>query len=228
MIKIAICNVKDLELEKAIKKVSKKRRKKVSKYRFLKDKKLSCGAQLLLNKMLSEEDISSPEYDEDYYHKPYIINHDIEFNISHSKEIVACALSNKNVGIDIEYVDKNIDLNIAKHYFYDEEYEKITKSSDKEDEFFKYWVLKESFMKYTSLGFNLELNEFNINIEYEDINVLLKNKDKTLKQMRKNNNRSIDLDNLKLKLFNIEDYKLAVTSLEEVSEFKVYDVKELY
>jgi 4'-phosphopantetheinyl transferase len=228
MIKIAICNVKDLELEKAIKKVSKKRREKVSKYRFLKDKKLSCGAQLLLNKMLSEEDISSPEYAEDYYHKPYIINHEIEFNISHSKEMVACALSDKNVGIDIEYVDKNIDLNIAKHYFYDGEYEKITKSPDKEDEFFKYWVLKESFMKYTSLGFNLELNEFNINIEYEDINVLLKNKDKTLNQMRKNNNRSIDLDNLKLKLYNLEDYKLAITSLEEVSKFKVYDVKELY
>ena len=228
MIKIAICNVKDLKLDEAIENVSKKRQKKINRYRFMKDKKLSCGAELLLNKLLSEENITSQEYAEDYYHKPYIKNHDIEFNLSHSKEMVACAVSDKTVGIDIEYVDKDIDLNIAKNYFYDREYENITKSSNKSDEFFKYWVLKESFMKYTSLGFNLELNEFNVDIEDDTISVLLKNGDKTLRQIRKNKDRIISLDKLNLQLFDLEDYKLAVTCCEKVSKFGVYDAEDLY
>lgn len=227
MIKIAICNVKELEVEKAIPQVSSKRQDKIRMYHFIKDKKLSCGAELLLNKMLFEENISDPKYSEDYYHKPYIKNHDIEFNLSHSKEMVACAISDKTVGIDIEYVEKDIDLNIAKQYFYDKEYENIIQSENKADEFFKYWVLKESFMKYTSLGFNLELNEFNIDIKDEDINVILKNKKKTLSQIRNNKNRTISLDNLYLNFFEFKDYKLAITSQEEVSEFRIYDVKEL-
>ena len=227
MIKIAICNVKELELEKAIPQVSSKRKNKIRKYHFINDKKLSCGAELLLNELLFEENIIRPEYLEDYYHKPYIKNHDIEFNLSHSKEMVACAISDKTVGIDIEYVDKDIDLNIAKHYFYDKEYEDIIQSDNKADEFFKYWVLKESFMKYTSLGFNLELNEFNIDIKEKDINVILKNRDKTLKQIRKNPDRTLSLDNLSLKLFEFKDYKLAITSQEETSDFIIYDVKEL-
>ena len=228
MIKIAVCNVKDLELEEAMKNVSKNRQEKISKYRFMKDKKLSCGAELLLNKLLSEEDITSPEFAEDYYHKPYIRNHEIDFNLSHSRENVACAISDKTVGVDIEYVDKDIDLNIAKRYFYDMEYDNIIQSSSKADEFFKYWVLKESFMKYTGLGFNLELNEFNIDITDDSINVLLKNRDKTLGQIRKNKDRFIIMDNLNLNLFELEDYKLAVTSQEKVSEYITYDVKELY
>lgn len=87
MIKIAICNVKDLKLEKAIKKVSKKRQEKINKYHFMKDKKLSCGAELLLNHLLQEEKITHPIYKEDFYKKPYIQNHKIEFNLSHSKEM---------------------------------------------------------------------------------------------------------------------------------------------
>ena len=228
MIKIAICNVRELELKKAMPKVSSRRRDKISRYHFIKDKKLSCGAELLLNRLLFEEDITCPEFLEDYYHKPYIKNYDIEFNLSHSEEMVACAISDKTVGIDIEYVDKDIDLNIAKHYFYDREYENILHSDSNADEFFKYWVLKESFMKYTSLGFNLELNEFNINIEDDDITVLLKNRKKIMEQIGKNKDRTPCLDNLCLKYYEYEDYKLAITSREEVSEFRVYDVKELY
>ncbi len=227
MIKIALCNVKELELEKAKKKVSPNRQDKINNYHFIKDKKLSCGAELLLNQMLLEENVTCPEYDEDYYHKPYIKNHEIQFNISHSEDIVACAISDKTVGIDIEYVDKDIDLDIAKNYFYDKEYENIIKSTNKADEFFKYWVLKESFMKYTSLGFNLKLDEFNIEINKDNISVKLKNRQKTLQQIRKNENQNINLDNLYLKYFEYENYKLAITSQEKATNYKVYDVKEL-
>ena len=53
----------------------------------MKDKKLACGAELLLNHLLQEEKITHPIYKEDFYKKPYIQNHKIEFNLSHSKEM---------------------------------------------------------------------------------------------------------------------------------------------
>ncbi|WP_323735759.1 4'-phosphopantetheinyl transferase superfamily protein [Methanosphaera sp. ISO3-F5] len=53
--------------------------------------------------------------------------------------MVACAISDKPIGIDIEYIDKNIDLNIAKHYFYNNEYKNIIQSKNKAKEFYKYW-----------------------------------------------------------------------------------------
>ena len=43
MIKIAYCNVEKLDLNKAYPLVSADRQKKISSYRFDKDKKLSCG-----------------------------------------------------------------------------------------------------------------------------------------------------------------------------------------
>lgn len=228
MIKVAVCNVENLELDKAIKNVTQKRREKINRYRFEIDKKLSCAAQLLSNHMLKEEGIENPKYQHDYYKKPYIKNYNMDFNVSHSKEMVACAISDKTVGIDIEYIDKDIDLNIAKHYFYNSEYTNILKSNNKAKEFFKYWVLKESFMKYTSLGFNLNLDEFNININNKEIYVTLTNRKKTLSQIRKNRDRIISLDNLSHKLYELDEYMLAVTSQEKVVNYETIDVRKLY
>ena len=52
MIKLAYCNVENLDLERAYPLVSKNRRQKIDFYRFEKDKKLSAGAYLLLKKLL--------------------------------------------------------------------------------------------------------------------------------------------------------------------------------
>ncbi len=63
------------------------------------------------------------------------------------------------------------------------------KSDNPPDEFFKYWVLKESYMKYTGLGMNLKLDSFEIIIKDK---ITLKN----------------DNEDLKFNLFNIENYKI--------------------
>ena len=120
-----------------------------------------------------------------------------------------CAISDKEVGVDVEYIDPEIDLNIAKHYFYNSEYENIMNAKNKSEEFFKYWVLKESYMKYTGLGMNLELKSFEIIIEDT---IRLKNDNK----------------NLKFNLFNIKNYKIATASHYEVSELIEVNIDELY
>ena len=205
MIKLAYANVDDLDLSEAYKLLPECRKEKVDNFRFEKDKKLSAGAYLLLDKMLNEEDIANPAFKIDKYGKAYISNYEnIYFNLSHSGKLVACAISDTEVGVDVEYNDPVIDLNIAKHYFYNSEYENIMKSENPSDEFFKYWVLKESYMKYTGLGFNLPLDSFEIIIDRE---ITLKNKKQP-----------------KFSLFDLEDYKLATCSKNNVKSCFQHDL----
>ena len=210
MIELAYCNVENLDLKKAYNLVSKNRQEKIDFYRFDKDKKLSCGAYLLLKKLLAEKNITDPIFKTEKYGKAYISNHkNIHFNLSHSGKMVLCAISDMEVGVDIEYIDPEIDLNIAQHYFYNSEYESIMNSENKTEEFFKYWVLKESYMKYTGLGMNLKLDSFEIKIE-ENIKL-------------KNDNR-----NLKFNLFDIENYKIGTSSHYNVSKLIEVNLDKLY
>ena len=210
MIRLAYCNVENLNLIKAYPLVSPDRQKKIDFYRFEKDKKLSAGAYLLLKKMLSDENITNPLFKVGKYGKAYISNKDnIHFNLSHSGKMVLCAISDKEVGADIEYNDSAIDLNIAKNYFYNSEYDNIMNAKNPSDEFFRYWVLKESYMKYTGLGMNLKLNSFEIIIRDEI-------------QLKNNN------ENLKFNLFDIEDYKIGIASHYHVTDLTEYDINEIY
>ena len=204
MIKVAYCNVENMDLSKAYELLPKFRKEKVDYFRFDKDKKLSAGAYLLLERMLKEENVTEPLFRIGKYGKAYISNHeDIYFNLSHSHKMVACAISDREVGIDVEIIDPTIDLNIAKLYFYNSEYENIMKSENPADEFFRYWVLKESYMKYTGLGFNLELDSFEIMID-ERIHLR-------------------DNPNLNFSLFEIGEYKLATCSHYDLKSCKKYD-----
>ena len=173
MIKLAYCDVENLDLKKAYLLVPKERREKIDFYRFNKDKKLSAGAFLLLKKLLSDENIPNFKIKTGKYEKPYISdNKNIYFNLSHSGKMVLCAISDRELGVDIEINDPTIDLNIAKHYFYNSEYENIMNSKNSPDEFFRYWVLKESYMKYTGLGMNLKLDSFEIIIEDAKLKII--------------------------------------------------------
>ena len=210
MIKLAYCDVENLDLKKAYLLVPKERREKIDFYRFNKDKKLSAGAFLLLKKLLSDENIPNFKMKTGKYEKPYISdNKNIYFNLSHSGKMVLCAISDRELGVDIEINDPTIDLNIAKHYFYNSEYENIMNSKNSPDEFFRYWVLKESYMKYTGLGMNLKLDSFEIILDDE-----IKLKD--------------DSKNLKFNLFEIKDYKIGIASHYNVSELIEVNVNELY
>ena len=209
MIKLVYCDVSNLDLSKTHRYLSDERKKKVNNFIFEKDKRLSAGAYLLLKKLLTEENIVQPIFETGKYGKAYLSNYEnIHFNLSHSGKFVCCAISDEEVGVDIEYNDPTIDLKIAENYFFNTEYENIIHSEKPSDEFFNYWVLKESYMKYTGLGFNLELNEFEILIGDE---IKLKN----------------DKKDLKFSLFNIEDYKLAICSQYPLDNPIRYSIDEL-
>ncbi len=100
----------------------------------------------------------------------YGLPEDARFNLSHSGKFVMCAAetdgTTASVGCDVEEVGA-LRINIARRFFCREEYETIMKeSSDEErtDLFYRYWVLKESFMKATGKGMALPANSFCIRL----------------------------------------------------------------
>ena len=98
MIKVAYCNVKDLDLEKTYPILPESRQEKVDNFIFDKDKKLSSGVYLLLKKMLDEENIDDPIIETEKDGKPYISNYEnIHFNMSHAGRMVACAISDEDM-----------------------------------------------------------------------------------------------------------------------------------
>ena len=96
------------------------------------------------------------------YGKPYLANvPDLHFNISHSGNLVVCALDVVPVGLDIE-VHKSANLKIAKRFFCQDEYEFIVKSESTNEAFYNVWAKKESYVKWGGKGLSTPLNSFSI------------------------------------------------------------------
>lgn len=197
---IANINILDKENDynRAYSLLSSVRKEKTDKYKFDKDKKLSILTEILLKKALSDLKINSNfEYRFNENNKPYLDDVNIHFNISHSGEYVIVAISENEVGCDIEEV-KKIDLKIANKFFYNSEYENIINSSNPLDMFYRYWTLKESFMKSIGLGLSFGLNNFEINID-KQITI----------------NQSINNNNYRFKEIDIKGYKCSICLLND-------------
>ena len=149
------------------------RKEKIDRMVFPKDKRLSIGAGVLLDYALTLEGISDRDIIYVQNQKPCLKNSNIRFNLSHSGNMVFCAVSDKDVGCDVEQIT-DIDMQIAARFFFHEEYEAISAcpdSTSRNDLFFRYWTLKESFMKVTGLGFKLNLDDFCIDLRSDGIDV---------------------------------------------------------
>ena len=99
------------------------------------------------------------------YGKPFLLNcPDIHYNVSHSDEFIAIALSDSQVGIDVEFI-KPIRIDIAEQFFSPDEVNYIKsgiKPDDKIYRFFEIWTMKESFVKLKGMGLYLELSSFSV------------------------------------------------------------------
>ncbi len=146
--------------------LSASRRAKIDGYHFLKDKKLSLGAGILLDSGLREYGLREADVKIELKEngKPYLPDYpQIHFNVTHSENMVLAVFADKEVGCDIEYT-KEADLELAKRFFCPEEYEFIAglEGERKDNAFFQIWTLKESFLKATGMGLALPLNAFGL------------------------------------------------------------------
>ncbi len=151
--------------DSAYRAVSEERRKKTDALRFDKDKYLSLGAELLLRKALTDLGADIPEIKTlcNENGKPYLQGaNDVFFNLSHSEDYVLCVVSDVEAGCDIEKI-KDFKDSLAKRVLSDSEYADVQSKTTREEKnaaFFRYWTLRESYMKYTGLGLSLPFSDF--------------------------------------------------------------------
>lgn len=115
------------------------------KYKCVDVKKERIGSTILKNRFIKD-------YYVDEKGKP--LSDDICFNVSHCKGLVAIAMNEEPIGIDIEQI-RNVEDNLKRYISSDEEYQYI--KDDKS--FFEIWTSKESLGKCIGDGLNNKIKE---------------------------------------------------------------------
>lgn len=138
------------------------RREKALQYKKNDDRKRSVLAFVLLQRALCEEYgiTEVPEFVYNEFGKPSLPNLPIHFSLSHCKDAVACAVSDHNIGIDVEsIVPYNPD--VARRVCTADELKMLEQSPNKDVEFIKLWTVKEAISKYEGIGLCLPFKEIN-------------------------------------------------------------------
>ncbi len=130
------------------------RREKADRIRHLDGKMQSVGAWILYQQMLKYYDLSD----------------ELPYNLSHSGRYALCSVADHaeaQVGCDVEMIKDN-KLRLAERYFCPEEVTWIRSQKTEAEQmegFYRYWVLKESFIKAIRLGMKQDLREFEIALD---------------------------------------------------------------
>ncbi|MBI9097873.1 MAG: 4'-phosphopantetheinyl transferase superfamily protein [Spirochaetaceae bacterium] len=202
--------IEQIAFNKLILSLSESSREKINSKVFIHDKEIALLSQILIRySLLKGFDLKGNdiEIDRTDFGKPFLRNHkNIFFNLTHSGDYVILAISDKEVGIDIEQ-EKEIDIEIADKFFSKSESKIISSAEDKDKKsiFFRMWTQKESYLKAIGLGLSKPLDSFSVESISGDYKV-------------------IDSENLqrypewKLDYFIIEgNYHFSICSLESFS-----------
>lgn len=103
--------------------------------------------------------------------KPYLVEYpDVFFNLSHSGDLVCCAISNYQVGIDVQK-HGIVKEGIAQRFFTQQDNQMLAacEEAKREELFFRMWSVKESFIKYTGEGMRRGFDTFSIDWEKGEI-----------------------------------------------------------
>ena len=143
------------------------KQQRVDRFRFPDDKKRTVVGEMLARKAIAEWcDVASESivFDVNEYGKPFAIGLDVEFNISHSGDLVVCAIDDNPIGIDVEKI-RPMDLSVAKRICSDNELRYLFDCKLDESNFcyttdiktlarfFELWTAKEAYSK--SMGGSL-------------------------------------------------------------------------
>lgn len=104
------------------------------------------------------------------YGKPLLAaGGDIQFNLSHSGELVLFAVTaGRQVGIDVECMARFDGLDaLAQHYFSARERAayRATDAGQRHEAFYACWTRKEAFLKATGFGLSMPLSDFDVSLE---------------------------------------------------------------
>ena len=96
--------------------------------------------------------------------KPELRGIELEFSLSHSADMVLCAVSNKCVGADIQ-LHTSYKVALAERFFTKKEAAAIAQAADKDRMFTQTWAVKESYLKLLGTGMRRPLGSFDVNCD---------------------------------------------------------------
>ena len=134
----------DSSISSVLPKLDSRRQKKICSLKTTKKKAQSIVAGLLLNKLFGE----GSTYCYNDCGKPYLVDNQAYFNISHCDEWVALAVSDKEIGFDLQSISP-IRPAVLRRCFTVQEQNWIGEDAER---FTCLWVRKEAYAKYTGEG----------------------------------------------------------------------------
>jgi len=139
--------------------LSEQRRQLALRFRYDLGRRTCVAAYLLLCKALREVYgiKEKPVFEYGEHGKPVIVGHpEVHFNLSHCREAVACAVSDRPVGVDIESV-RNFSESLLNYTMNHEEADHIRHAERPDIEFIRLWTMKEAVLKRTGEGLHSDL-----------------------------------------------------------------------
>ncbi len=184
-------------------KIRQERRERVDRMRFDNGKRLCLGAGVVMERALAFAGCQDKDIVITPQGKPTVEG--CFFNISHTDGIAVCAVSDREVGIDIERFDRKLNESVIKKAFTPAEIQMV---GDDRDKFIRLWTVKESVMKWYGLGLGLMPEYIDVTFTgSSDVSVTISDPNHT--------DLSSQADDLRFSCFQYEDYPISVCSTYE-------------
>ena len=148
--------------------IKQKRDARLISYAFLKQLLARCTGNRAEAVRFTQNRYGRPEL------APGITDLPVRFNLSHTRGLAVCAVTLAHeIGVDIEHLERSVNLSIADRFFSHQEAEAISRAdaSLKQTLFFRFWTLKEAYAKATGRGLAIGLDQFSFVLDRPEIQV---------------------------------------------------------
>lgn len=155
--------------DRALAALSPQRRDKVARARREWDKLLSLGAGAVLDLSLASVGLREREARLSWnsHGKPCLADYpELRFNLSHSGRFAVCALSDREVGVDVEQAREAGEALLRRVCTQRElAAMEALEPERRQDRFFQLWTAKESFLKYLGTGLSRPVRGVEVELE---------------------------------------------------------------
>ena len=122
------------------------------------------AAELLLNRAVRALHPDAPlplDVQKGEGEKPFFPSLPLFFSLSHSGPFVACAVADREIGLDLQ-MRSALHEPLVRRFFSDEERRYVQESTDRDAAFTEVWCLKESYLKAIGAGLRQPLSEVSL------------------------------------------------------------------
>lgn len=145
---------------------------RAARFRFPRDRRLFRAAHTFLRETLGRYLHRSPAeltFLVGSHGRPELEGAELRFNLTHTNGFAACVITAQaDCGVDAEPIDRRTDIElVSKNVFTDKERSTIQASpeSQRANQFFQFWTLKEAYIKARGLGLSLPLKEISFHVD---------------------------------------------------------------